>query len=673
MVEKFKFGEPIVQTGAVLNDVSLSNGSLSAGKVTGSWPFVYEYTMDKEEKVFGLGENTRGINKRGFQYISWCSDKPGGNETTQSLYGAHNFIILYGKKITGLFFDNPSRVEFDIGWTEYNTLTVKCDMDGLFVYEITSDKKDRSENLKDVVKQFRHLIGQSYIPPFWGFGFQQSRWGYKNEEDVRNVVKQYKDKNMPLDSVVLDIDYMDQFMDFTVNTERFSNFKSLNDEMAEDGIHLIPIIDAGVKVKDGYSVYEEGKSKGFFCKKADGKEFTAGVWPGRSNFADFFRPEARAWFGSHYKDLTDQGVEGFWNDMNEPALFYSDESLKAVMDKVKNVDSSNLDINSFFEFSGLAGSTANRMDDYQRFYHQVKDVNGKEVTVRHDHVHNMFGAMMTKAAAEGLKAIKPGKRTLIYSRASCIGAHRDGGIWMGDNVSVWTDLAMELRMLPSLNMCGFLYTGADIGGFGDNTSRDLLLRWLSLGVFTPLMRDHSALGTRNQECYAFGDTEDFRQILSLRYALLPYIYSEFVKAAVNEEMMFRPLSFDYPEDKIACDVEDQLMLGNEVMIAPVMQQNARGRYVYLPEDMTEVIWHDYKAEQKKLRKGLQYIEVPLDTVVFFVKKGRCIPLCTKPALRSRDVDYSSIVKIGSGKSYELYRDDGYTTDIKLDGRITLVK
>lgn len=666
MINKFRFGNPIIQTDAVVNDVSLSKNFLSLGVVKSDWPFAFEYKIAKDDMIFGLGENVRGINKRGFHYASWCSDKPGGNESDPSLYGAHNFIVIFGEKITGLYFDTPAKIEFDIGWTDYDTLTVKCDVDGIFLYEITSSESDKSAALKDIVRQFREMIGQSYIPPFWAFGFQQSRWGYKTEKEVREVVKTHKEKNLPLDSVCLDIDYMEEFMDFTVDKAKFSDFKALNEELSEQGIHLIPIIDAGVKQKEGYETYEEGKKGGFFCKKADGSNFVAAVWPGKCVFTDFFREDARKWFGSKYKALTDAGVEGFWNDMNEPALFYTEEGLKEVFEKFETFKGKELDINTFFDFMPLSGSTCNRMKDYQSFYHEVTDLSGKKVNVRHDRLHNMYGAMMTKAAREGLNEIKKGKRTLLYSRASCIGSHRYGGIWLGDNVAWWNNIEMELKMLPSLNMCGFLYTGADIGGFGDSSSRDLVLRWLALGIFTPLMRNHAAWNTRNQECYAFGETDDFKSVLSLRYALLPYIYSEFIKASLKNEMMFRPLSFDYPEDKIARDIEDELMLGNEVLIAPVYKQNTKGRFVYLPEDMIQVTWKDCKATQSPIEKGGHYIDIPEDTVVFFIKKGKSIPFCKKIAQTSKDIDYASLTKLGdSDATYELYSDDGFTTDISL--------
>lgn len=671
MIQKFYFGNP-VDTGAVVKNVDVTKGELSFGKVINEWPFEWNYELSKDDVVYGLGESMRGQNKRGYKYVSWCSDTPNQEETTNSLYGAHNFLIIFGKKTFGIFFETPSKITFDIGMSKRDELKVTTEDTGVIIYLITAEGSDCSE-LSDITHQFRELIGQSYIPPFWAFGFQQSRWGYKTENDVKDVVKKYTEANIPLDSVCLDIDYMEDYEDFTVDTKKFPDLKSLCNELKKDGIRLIPIIDAGVKIRKGYSVYDEGCKKDLFCKKADGKtNYAAGVWPGRSHFADFFKPEAREWFGSKYEVLTDQGIEGFWNDMNEPAMFYSDESLKEVHEKMMGTDLSNLDINSFFEFSGLAHSTSNAMEDYQRFYHEYKDIEGKPQIFRHDKVHNMYGGLMTRAAAEGLEKISPDCRKLIYSRASYIGSHRYGGIWTGDVRSWWAHLEQEIKVLPSLNMCGFLYTGADIGGFSNDTTRDLVLRWTALGVFTPLMRNHSAWDCRRQECYQFEDTEDFKNVLDLRYALIPYLYSEFIKAAVKNEMYFKPLSFDFPDDKMSVQTEDQLFLGNEIMIAPVYKQNADGRYVYLPEDMIKIEWKNSMAEETFMKKGIHYVEMPLDSVVFFVRKNKLVPLC-KPALRTDKIDFSSFTFIGKGESYELYSDDGLTRDVKLEGRIKLLK
>lgn len=669
MIQKLIFGEP-VETGAVVENILEAKGSLQFGKIVSKWPFEWEYSLEAEDVVYGLGESMRGINKRGGKYESWCSDCPNQVETTPSLYGAHNFVIVYGKQTFGLFFETPSKIEFDVGFTSSKLFTVKTGDTGVNLFVITPEAGKEESELVNIVRQFRKMIGQSYIPPRWGFGFQQSRWGYRNEKDVRQVVQKYKEANIPLDSICLDIDYMEEYEDFTIDTEKFPDLKGLCDDLKKDGIRLIPIIDAGVKVKKGYSVYDEGIEKDYFCKKEDGKTpYAAGVWPGRSHFTDFFRPEARAWFGAKYEVLTSKGVEGFWNDMNEPAMFYSDESLEQVVNQLKETNVENLDINSYFEWSGLSGSTSNRMDDYQRFYHTITDAEGNKKTYRHDKVHNMYGYLMTRAAGEGLSKISPEKRMLIYSRASTIGAHRYGGIWTGDVNSWWSHLEQHIKVLPSLNMVGFMYTGSDIGGFGDNTTRDLTLRWTQLGVFTPLMRNHSAWNTRAQECYSFEDFEDFRSVMQLRYALIPYLYSEFVKASVNNEMYFRPLSFDYPGDKIALETEDQLMLGKDIMIAPVYKQNVIGRYVYLPENMTKVTWINGKVEEAYLRQGIHYIDMPLDSVVFFVKENHMVPLC-KPALCTDKINFNSFMGgVGTGKTYEMYVDDGYTRQITLEGNI----
>ncbi|MCK9170990.1 MAG: alpha-glucosidase [Treponema sp.] len=666
MVYRFSYGT-IVETNAVVKTIKVDSGIPGFGTVASGNPFKWDYTMGPDDIIYGLGENMRGMNKRGFKYVSWCSDQSNQNESTESLYGAHNFMLITGKETFGVFFDTPSRITFDAGWTVPDLLSVTGSATGVDFYVITPRREDTPE-LTDIVSQFRDLIGRSYIPPRWAFGFQQSRWGYRTADDVREVVQKFHNERIPLDSICLDIDYMQDYEDFTVDETKFPHMKQFAEELKTDGIHLVPIIDAGVKIKKGYDVYEEGMAHNYFCTKKDGSAYAAGVWPGRSHFPDFLDPGVRNWFGAKYENLTSLGIEGFWNDMNEPAMFYSDESLAETFGKIKTFEGKNLDIISFFDFTGLAGSTFNRLDDYQRFYNKTPMKDGSTGMLRHDYVHNMYGAHMTRAAAEGLQKLSPDKRMLLYSRASCIGAHRYGGIWTGDNTSWWIHLKQEIQMMCGLNMCGFLYSGADIGGFGADTSRDLVLRWTEFGIFTPLMRNHSAWNTRRQECYQYEHIEDFRSVMNLRYSLIPFIYSEFVKAALTDSMYFRPLAFDYPSDERARRTEDELLLGESLLIAPVYEQNATGRYVYLPEDMIQVTWQNEKAVQQNIAKGDHYINVPLNAVVFFVKHDHLIPLC-RPALSSDKLDTSEFTFLGDGSSYNLYEDDGYTRDVKIEGSI----
>ena len=681
MIRKFTFGNPF-ETDAVV--LSLAKENLLNGKEiekigfkvkTSEEGFSLELGLDSETVVYGLGQAMGNINKRGRTYTSYCSDDPSHTENKESLYGAHNFLLFYNpsdiNSAKGFFFDYPTRITFDIGYSQIDKFKVTCKTCDIAIYEILPEQNSsiKDDNpLKNIVRQFRELIGQSYIPPRWALGFMQSRWGYKTEQDIRQVYENYKKAGIPLDSICLDIDYMKDYKDFTVDSERFADLKKFSDELKSDGVRLVPIIDAGVKIEDGYDVYEEGVKNDYFCKKQDGKNFVAGVWPGRTHFPDFMKAEAREWFGQKYKILTDMGIEGFWNDMNEPAIFYSDEGLEEVIKKIKSVDTSNLDINSFFGFKDIVLSVSNSQDDYNRFYHEVNQ-DGKTFMVKHNDIHNLYGYNMTRSAGEELTKIREGKRTLLFSRSSYIGMHRYGGIWTGDNCSWWEHLALEIRMMPSLNMCGFLYTGADIGGFGCNATRELLLRWLAFGVFTPLMRNHSAIGTRDQECYQFENSEDFKSIVNIRYRLLPYLYSEYVKSCVKNESFFRPLSFDYPDDSRCLEINDQLMLGNEIMVAPVYTQNAKGRMIYLPENMILVrFMPDGSIQQSEISAGDHYIQVALNEVVMFVKKGCVVPVA-KPAQNSDKLDYENLELIGdvsSKATYSLYKDDGYTTQIDLD-------
>ena len=304
------------------------------------------------------------------------------------------------------------------------------------------------------------------------------------------------------------------------------------------------------------------------------------------------------------------------------------------------LEDENLDLSKFFNLKDTFLGLSNSPEDYSSIYHMI---DGKPVC--HDRVHNIYGANMTRAAGEHFAKKFGDGKILMFSRASYIGAHRSSGIWFGDNHSWWSHILLNLKMLPSANMCGFLYCGADLGGFNENATRDLVLRFLALGVFTPLMRNHSALGTKDQECYNFENPEDFRDIVTVRYRLIPYLYDTFRRASENNDMIFRPLAFDYPEDKMARECETQLMLGDECMICPVYEQNVSGRYVYLPEDMTFVKLSGENVTSQPMEKGVHFIEVALNEVPLFIRKGRQIPLC-KPAMRTGELDLDNLTYIG---------------------------
>ena len=664
MIRRYVYGK-VMETEAIMEKPQCQEGTIPYFTVDEE-KMSFSFSMEESDRVYGLGENVRGINKRGWIYESKCSDDPNHLEDRRSLYGAHNFIVVDGKEQFGVFVDYPGILTFDVGYTRHSELKITASDWNLDVYVI------EGEDVKDIVKQFRGLIGRSYIAPLWAFGYGQSRWSYMTADEVRDVVKKHRELGIPLDSVYLDIDYMERYKDFTLNDETFPDFAEFNKEMKEQNIHLVPIIDAGVKQEEGYPVYEEGLEKGYFCKKEDGTPFVAAVWPGKALFPDMLNKEARDWFGDQYKFLLDQGVEGFWNDMNEPAIFYTEDRLKDVLEKLDTFKGKNLDLNRFWEFTGLVSGLSNNVEDYKMFYHNI---NGEKV--RHDRVHNLFGYNMTRAAGEAFERLEPDKRILMFSRSSYVGMHRYGGIWQGDNKSWWSHILLNLKMMPSLNMCGFIYTGADLGGFGSDTTEDLVLRWLALGIFTPLMRNHSAMGTRVQEVYRFENMDGFRHIIGLRYRFLPYLYSEYMKAVLRDEMMFRPLAFDYPQDSHAVNVEDQLLLGDGLMIAPVYEQNAEGRYVYLPEKMKMVRFKvDGTTEEEILEDGHHYVNISLTDVVVFVRPNHLIPM-SSGGLCVEDVDFENLQYISyieNGEAvYEYYHDNGYEKDYENPEHIRVIR
>lgn len=662
MVRKYVFGNPF-ETEAIVKEVEAEQGTPAYGEISLEEGFSFTYHLAEDDMVYGLGEANRGLNKRGYCYISDCTDDPEHTEDKRSLYGAHNLVVISGEQNVGLFFDYPSRLVFDIGYTREDTMKVSCEAADLYLYVI------EGENAYDIVKQFRKLIGRSYIPPKFAFGLGQSRWGYKTREDFENVAKGYRENQIPLDMIYMDIDYMQDYKDFTLNEKEFSDFPDFVQGMKEQGIRLVPIIDAGVKMEEGYSVYEEGVKNNYFCKREDGSDFAAAVWPGYTHFPDVLNPEARKWFGDHYRDLIDQGIEGFWNDMNEPAIFYSKEGMEELKQTLRKCIEDDVEEIPVWLLGDKVAAMANNKEDYKRFYHNI---NGKKI--RHDKVHNLFGYNMTRAAGEAFERIYPDRRFLMFSRSSYVGMHRYGGIWTGDNKSWWSHLLLNLKMMPSLNMCGFLYTGADLGGFGADTTRDLLLRWLALGVFTPLMRNHAAVETREQEPYQFERVEDFRGIIETRYRLIPYLYSEYMKAALEDDLYFKPLAFVYPEDSVALRVEDQMMIGNEIMIAPVYVQNARGRYVYLPEEMKFVKFSKEGAyTEQVLEKGHHYVEVALDEVPLFIRKDRCIPVA-KAAQCVEKIDTTNLELLGyEGAEYTLFEDDGIHKDYENPANYKVLK
>ncbi|WPC41563.1 TIM-barrel domain-containing protein [Clostridium sp. JS66] len=657
-VIKYTFGNPIKTDAITINNEQLCNDPFEFFQVTNDKELKFTYIMNNNDVVWGLGENQRGMNKRGGIYESFCSDDPIHTPNKKSLYGAHNFIIVDGKNKFGIFVDFPGKVIFDIGFTIRDELKIIIEDKSVDVYMI------HGKSSKNIVNKFLEVIGESYVPPKWAFGYQQSRWGYKNEKSIYEIIDKFIENNIPCDAIDLDIDYMEGFKDFTIDKKAFPDFKDFVKKVKDKGFRLIPIIDAGIKIESGYDVYEEGVTNNYFCTDEAGKNFIAAVWPGKCHFPDFLNSKVRKWFGYKYKILTDMGIEGFWNDMNEPAIFYTSRGLDKIIQVVKDLKGKNLDSYSFFELESKFLKMSNSIEDYKSFYHNI---DGK--IINHYKVHNLFGFNMTRSAKDGLSEIQPNKRFLLFSRASYIGMHRYGGIWTGDNSSWWEHILLNIKMMPSLNMCGFLYTGADTGGFSGDANGELAIRWTQFSVFTPLFRNHSAQDTRYQEPFSFEEKVTFiiKKAIEIRYALIPYIYSEYMKAIINKDMYFFPLAFIY-KDEMSRRIENQLLVGDSLMITPIYEENSLGRYIYLPQDM--LLWKakDYRNRKYNvIKKGHRYINVDIDEIPIFIRKDKMLVLgnCFQSVEKLYNTELNIIAFVENRATYIYHDDDGKTYDYKM--------
>jgi len=614
------------------------------------------YKMSKEDVVYGLGETLGALNKRGKIYRFYNTDDPEHTPDKMSLYGSHPFMILDGKKTFGLFIDYPSEIIFDIGFTDKDILQITLPSKDFDLYIFDSDEK------LSIIKEYFNLTGKPYIPPKWAFGFQQSKWSYFSEEEVRNVAKKFRETGIPCDVIYTDIDYMDSYKVFTINKEKFPNYEGMVKDLKEMGIKVIPIIDPGVKIEKDYEMYEEGKEKGFFCVDENGNDFVAAVWPGPTHFPNFLNSEVRRWWGKKYKLFTDMGIKGFWNDMNEPSIFYTPKGLDNLLEMLKYLEENkeNAGIEVFLARETLLNIASNR-EDYISFYHKLD--NGS--LINHDTVHNLYGFNMTKATADELKELLPNERYLLLSRSSYPGLHRMASIWMGDNKSWWEHMLVNIRMLQSLNMMGFFYTGADVGGFGADSSAELVIRWMELGAFTPFYRNHTALNTRPQEPWQF-DEESLnimRDIVRLRYAFLPYTYSEYMNSVKESVPFVKPLSFVFEGDRVK-DIEDQYMYGESLMVAPVYEQNKKGRYLHLPE-VKWLNWTASKYEERNMKvyePGDYYIEADLNEIPLFIKENSLI-LLSEPMNYVGEKEITELTVIGLVSDhavYNYYDDDGTT-------------
>ena len=567
--------------------------------------------MDGDECFYGLGDKTGFLNKRGYEYECWNTDDPSPQmDNFKALYKSIPFFITLKKNaVYGLFFDNTFRTYFDMGKESDDYYWFGADQGNLDYYFIGGD------SMMDIVRGYTYLTGTAPLPQLWTLGYHQSRWGYRSEEDIRYIAENMRKNDIPCDAVHMDIDYMEHYKVFTVNQERFPDLKKLTEDLADMGMRIVTIMDPGVKIEEGYKIYEEGIQNGYFARTPEGGVYENAVWPGDSVFPDFGRKEVRDWWGDNYKVLLDEGVAGIWTDMNEPASFKGELPADVV------------------------------------FY----DEDRKSC---HAEMHNVYGHNMAKATYNGLKKLT-GKRPFVITRACYSGTQKYSIGWTGDNHSLWAHLQMAIPQMCNMGLSGMPFIGTDMGGFGSDSTKELMCRWVQVGAFSPFCRNHAAAGTRQQEPWQFGQevVDIYKKYLGLRYQLLPYLYDLCKQEEEECIPMMRPLVLHYEKDENVKNLNGQFMLGESLMIAPVVEQGATQKLVYLPEGT----WYDYWTREKL--EGGRYIirEAGLDVCPVYVKAGSIIPMYPPRHTTMGEKDSQLILNLFPGEEesrYIHYQDNG---------------
>lgn len=659
-VSVYSFGKPM-ETGAFTSAPSSwkwGSQKLPSGCTVTPDPdeksFTIHLSLGASDKIVGLGQHVGPVNCRGSSYRLFSTDSPVHIPSLRSMYGVHPFLVILRDQPLGVFVDAPGEIVVDAGASDRHSLSIKVSSEGFFLSLISGATPT------DICRSYLGLTGTSFVPPRWAFGYHQSRWSYGDEKAVREIASQMEAHDIPCDVIHMDIHYMQDYKVFTVDKARFPDVRKMSAELREKGIRLISILDPGVKVEKGFSVYEEGKNRGFFCQRTDGKgDFVGAVWPGPSVFPDFFREEVRQWWGELYKPLLAEGFAGFWNDMNEPSIFYTPDAFKEFAKKIHRFDIEN-------DFSEELANTlwdkgvVNRESYYDDFVHTV---NGEHRTNRE--VHNLFGTQMTKSVADMLSAQDPHKRYFLLSRSSYPGMHRYAAIWMGDNHSWWEHLSLNIQMLISLNMSGFLFVGADTGGFSGDCTPEMLVRWTQLGAFTPFLRNHAAMWAKNQEPWSFGPEalELSRKAIKMRYALLPYIYTEFIRSACTGEAFIRGLFLDFKEAEHRLD-NDQFLCGRSLLVAPVTQPAVEGRMVYLPSGSWLKVSGDGNGLRGEhvTRGGDYFVSTALHEIPLYMKLGSMIPMTESTRHTSAECPskYTLLAFTDSSTECDILLDDGET-------------
>jgi alpha-glucosidase len=570
-------------------------------------------SLQPGERFIGLGEHTGNLDRRGEAYINYNTDNPGYNEGNASLYASIPFYIgLHDNLCYGVFLDNSSRTTFNFGAgnNRFTSFTADCgEMDYYFIYH---------SNVQKIIESYTWLTGRMPIPPLWSLGYQQCRYSYFPASDVISTAQKFRERNIPVDMMYLDIHYMDHYKLFTWDKERFPDPTQTISQLQKLNFHLAVIIDPGVKVEEGYQTYHDGIKNDIFVKYPDGTYYQGQVWPGWCHFPDFTMPKARDWWGGWVKNYANQGITGFWNDMNEIAAWGKD-------------------VPKLLEFNWEGKKTS---------YSEAK---------------NVYGMLMARSTFEGAKAAMNNKRPFVLTRAGYSGLQRYTAIWTGDNQSYDDHMMLGVRLLSSMGLSGISYTGMDVGGFGGNPTQKLYSRWMEIGAFSPMFRGHTAIYTTRTEPWAMGEiAEDIaRRYIGFRYQLLPYLYSSFYESTQTGLPVIQSLAIHntFDPEIYNTQFQQQYLFGSSILVAPAKSTQDITK-VYLPEGK----WYDLFSD--KLFNGKQhvYFDSPTEKLPLLVKAGAIIPMQGLIESTAQNPGDTLFVHVyyGPQNAFVYYEDDGET-------------
>ena len=594
--------------GAVVNEDEPAFGSTFLGEEVTTYK-----KMQKGERFVGLGEKTGSLDRKGEGYTLWNTDYFGYPSGADPIYQSIPFYIgIHSGVQYGVFFDNSHKSHFNFGASNdrFSSFTAEAgEMNYYLIYNST---------MPEILKSYTYLTGRMPMPPMWGLGLQQSRYSYYPEAEVKTLARTFREKGIPADAIVLDIHYMDKYKIFTWDKSRFPDPKRMTTELKQMGFRTVAIHDPGIKVEKGYRGYEEGMAKDLFVKYPDGKQYTGQVWPGWCHFPDFTKQATRDWWRESLKySYVDNGVEGFWNDMNEPASWGQ---------KMPN--------NIIFDFEGKPGT--------------------------HRKAHNIYGLQMSKASYEAGRALT-GKRPFILTRAGYAGIQRYSAVWTGDNRSEEDHMMSGVRLLNSMGLSGVSYTGMDVGGFTGGPSPSLFARWVSIGAFSPFFRIHSAIDTKEADAWSFGEKVEAisKSYISLRYRLLPYLYSAFAESNSTGLPVNRSMAIAYTHDAKIYDgrYQNQFMFGPSILVAP-SESNKEYTKVYLPDDQG---WYDLYTDKQYKGKEELLVESPIEKLPVFVRGGSIVPMQSLTMNTMQAPTDTLVLHVYNGKAgipYTYYEDDG---------------